>query len=42
VQEALQELVADGACAVERVGRRFSYRVHDTTFTEITGMHTAT
>jgi hypothetical protein len=38
VQEALQELVADGACAVDRVGRRFSYRVHDTTFTEITAV----
>jgi hypothetical protein len=38
VQRVLQDLVAEGTCAVDQVGRRFSYRVHDTTFTEITSL----
>jgi hypothetical protein len=36
VQAVLQELVAEGACSIEREGRRVSYRVEDTTFTEVT------
>ena len=36
VQAVLQQLVAEGACTVEREGRRVSYRIEDTTFTEVT------
>jgi hypothetical protein len=36
VQAVLQQLVAEGACTVERDGRRVSYRIEDTTFTEVT------
>jgi len=36
IQAVLQQLVADGACTVERDGRRVAYRVQDTTFTEVT------
>jgi hypothetical protein len=35
-QAALQELANDGACLVERDGRRIEYRVEDTTFSEPT------
>jgi hypothetical protein len=35
-QAALQELANDGACLVERDGRRVEYRVEDTTFSEPT------
>lgn len=35
VQAVLQQLVAEGACSTERDGRRVSYRVEDTTFTEV-------
>jgi hypothetical protein len=41
VQKALQRLVADGALAPERDGRRMSYRVQDTAFTRITVVDTA-
>ncbi len=34
VQTALQQLVADGSCSLERDGRRVAYRVQDTTFTD--------
>jgi hypothetical protein len=36
IQAVLQQLVADGACTIERDGRRVAYRVQDTTFTEVT------
>lgn len=36
VQTALKELVDDGACTVERQGRRVEYRIEDTTFSEPT------
>ena len=36
VQAVLQQLVADGACTIERDGRRIAYRIEDTTFTEVT------
>ncbi|MFK8000612.1 MAG: hypothetical protein AB8H86_13510 [Polyangiales bacterium] len=36
VQAALKELVNDGACEVQRIGRRVEYVVEDTTFQEIT------
>jgi hypothetical protein len=36
VQAVLQQLVAEGACTIERDGRRIAYRIEDTTFTEIT------
>lgn len=36
VQAVLQQLVAEGACTIERDGRRVAYRIEDTTFTEIT------
>jgi hypothetical protein len=36
VQAVLQQLVAEGACSTERDGRRISYKVEDTTFTEVT------
>ena len=38
VQAVLQQLVAEGACTVERDGRRVSYRIEDTTFTEVTSV----
>lgn len=38
VQAVLQQLVAEGACTVEREGRRVSYRIEDTTFTEVTSV----
>jgi hypothetical protein len=36
VQAVLQQLVAEGACTIERDGRRVAYRIEDTTFTEVT------
>ena len=36
VQAVLQQLVAEGACSIERDGRRVAYKIEDTTFTEIT------
>lgn len=36
VQLVLQQLVAEGACAIERSGRRVAYRIQDTTFTAVT------
>ena len=36
VQAVLQQLVAEGACSIEREGRRVAYRIEDTTFTEVT------
>lgn len=36
VQTALKELVGDGACASERVGRNVVYEVEDTTFMPLT------
>jgi hypothetical protein len=36
VQAVLQQLVAEGACTIERDGRRVAYRIEDTTFTQIT------
>jgi hypothetical protein len=37
VQNALSQLVSEGACNLERHGRKIFYRVHDTTFTQVTG-----
>lgn len=37
VQAVLQQLVSEGACTIERDGRRVAYRIEDTTFTEVTG-----
>ncbi len=34
VQAVLQQLVAEGACTIERDGRRVAYRIEDTTFTD--------
>jgi hypothetical protein len=36
VQAVLQQLVAEGACSIERDGRRVAYKIEDTTFTEVT------
>ena len=36
VQAVLQQLVAEGACSIERDGRRVAYKIEDTTFTELT------
>ncbi len=36
VQAVLQQLVAEGACTIERDGRRVAYKIEDTTFTEVT------
>lgn len=36
VQAVLQQLVAEGACSIERQGRRVAYRIQDTTFTTVT------
>jgi hypothetical protein len=36
VQAVLQQLVAEGACTIERDGRRVAYRIEDTTFAEVT------
>ena len=36
VQAVLQQLVAEGACTIERDGRRVAYRIEDTTFTQVT------
>jgi hypothetical protein len=38
VQAILQQLVAEGACTIERDGRRVAYRIEDTTFTEVTSL----
>lgn len=38
VQAVLQQLVAEGACSIERDGRRVAYKIEDTTFTEITSV----
>jgi DNA-binding transcriptional ArsR family regulator len=35
VQAVLQQLVAEGACTIERDGRRVAYRIEDTTFTQV-------
>jgi hypothetical protein len=35
VQAVLQQLVAERACTLERDGRHVSYRIDDTTFTEV-------
>lgn len=36
VQAVLQQLVSEGACMLERDGRRVAYRIEDTTFTQVT------
>jgi hypothetical protein len=36
VQAVLQELVSEGACTIERDGRRVAYKIEDTTFTQVT------
>jgi hypothetical protein len=36
VQALLQQLVAEGACTIERDGRKVAYRIEDTTFTQVT------
>jgi len=36
VQAVLQQLVAEGACSIERDGRHVAYRIEDTTFSEAT------
>ena len=36
VQAVLQQLVAEGACSVERDGRHVAYRIEDTSYTEVT------
>ena len=36
VQDALAQLVSDGACQAEKFGRRYEYRIEDTTFTNPT------
>jgi hypothetical protein len=38
VQAVLQQLVAEGACRIERDGRRIAYRIEDTTFTDVTSV----
>lgn len=38
VQAVLQQLVAEGACSIERDGRRVAYKIEDTTFTEVTSV----
>lgn len=38
VQAVLQQLVGDGACTIERDGRRVAYRIEDTTFTGLTAV----
>lgn len=38
VQAVLQQLVAEGACRIERDGRRVAYKIEDTTFTEVTSV----
>ena len=38
VQAVLQQLVAEGACTIERDGRRVAYKIEDTTFTEVTSV----
>jgi hypothetical protein len=38
VQAVLQELVSEGACTIERDGRRVAYKIEDTTFTQVTAV----
>ena len=35
VQAVLQQLVAEGACTIERDGRRVAYRIEDTSFMQV-------